>query len=111
MTLARRPVKRRRALADLVDDAVLRALATPSNLRLGREIVARGEVEFVDFGRFRVVARVGGGQWRTFELKSMPAGLRWKCTCTGRRERLCKHGVATGLAVRRRTRRKVAAKT
>ncbi len=79
----------------------LESLATPSNLRLGRQIVAEGGVECLSTGPRHVKARVGkvpsATQARTVELV-VEGELTWSCTCTRRRDLFCKHCVATAIA-------------
>jgi uncharacterized Zn finger protein len=88
-------------VADLVDDTLVRRLASPSDLRSGREIAATGGVEFVKRGPLRVVARVTGGQTRTVELVSSASGLEWSCSCLGtKKHSFCKHCVAAALETR-----------
>lgn len=92
------------SVADLVDDTLVRRLASPSDLRSGREIAATGGVEFVKHGPLRVVARVKGGQTRTVELLSAASGLEWSCTCLGtKKHSFCKHCVAAALETRWRS--------
>jgi uncharacterized Zn finger protein len=92
------------SVADLVDDTLVRRLASPSDLRSGREIAATGGVEFVKRGPLRVVARVKGGQTRTVELLSGASGLEWSCSCLGsRKHSFCKHCVAAALETRWRS--------
>ena len=86
------------SVVDLVEPDHLEHIATPANLRLGREIAARGGVEILDFGTCRVAARVSNGQRRTVELSSTAQGLEWRCSCTKRPELFCKHCVAVAVA-------------
>jgi uncharacterized Zn finger protein len=89
------------SVADLVDDTLVRRLASPSDLRYGREIAAIGGVEFVKRGQLRVIARVRDSQTRTVELVSAAAGLEWSCSCLGsKRHSFCKHCVAAALETR-----------
>jgi uncharacterized Zn finger protein len=74
-------------------------LARPANLRLGREIVAAGGVEFQEFGPSRVSAKVTGVQRRNVELISDQGELRWRCSCTKTPGLFCKHCVAAALAI------------
>ena len=89
------------SVADLVEPHLLSDLATPSALRLGREIAAADAVEFVEFGPLLVRAKVGGplttSQRRTTELRSDDGVLAWTCTCS-RRSMFCKHCVALAIA-------------
>jgi uncharacterized Zn finger protein len=92
------------SVADLVDDTLVQRLASPSDLRSGREIAATGGVDFVKRGPLRVIARVTGAQTRTVELTSTPSGLEWSCTCLGTKQHsFCKHCVATALQNRWRS--------
>ena len=88
------------SVADLIEPARLPELATPSNLRLGREIAAAGVVSALDFGPLLVRAKVGGGeansQRRTTELRVAGGQLEWSCTCSSRAT-FCKHCVALAL--------------
>jgi uncharacterized Zn finger protein len=97
-------MKSRASVADLVDAAALKRLATPSNLRLGRAIAARGGVALLKFGPLRVTAKVSvaGGARRTVELDSTLRGLRWKCTCTRKPDLFCKHCVAAAIVTWRK---------
>ena len=69
-------------LIDLLDDESLSRLAHPSDLRLGREIAAKGGVEILEITPSRVVAHVRppGGQKRTTELFTTEDGLKCRCT-------------------------------
>jgi uncharacterized Zn finger protein len=93
-------------VTDLVEQKAVAHLATPSNLRLGRDILDQGGVELTRLESLRVSAKVGGvaaaDQRRTVELFSGPAGLEWSCTCTGREDLFCKHCVAVALAARQK---------
>jgi len=62
------------SVAALVDDTLVRRLASPPDLRRGREIAATGGVEFIKQGPLRVVARVTGTPSRTVELLSTSSG-------------------------------------
>jgi uncharacterized Zn finger protein len=85
------------SVADLVEPGHLDHLATPANLRLGRELADQSAVELLEFGPLKVAAKVGGGQRRSVELASTPQGLAWKCTCTSDPALFCKHCVAVAL--------------
>ncbi|SED90943.1 hypothetical protein SAMN05519104_4719 [Rhizobiales bacterium GAS188] len=91
-----------RSVADLIAENVLSeessaSLATPANLRLGREIAASGGVELIESGPLRVVAKVTGGQRRTVALDAVEKRLRFTCTCTSRADLFCKHLVAAAI--------------
>ena len=75
------------------------ALATPANLRLGREIAAAG-VELVELSPSRAVAKVTGGQRRTVTLEAADAGLRFACSCSKRPDLFGKHYVAAAIVIR-----------
>ena len=73
--------------------------ATPSNVRLGREIWESGETEIVGSTSALVVAKVGGGQTRTARFDVDGNDLRWHCTCRRDEPPWCKHLVALALDV------------
>ncbi len=89
------------SVADLVENAALESLATPSNRRLGRQIVAEGGVELTTFAPLHVTATVGptpaSPQKRTVDLRVEDGRLRWSCTCTRRADLFCKHCVAAAV--------------
>jgi len=86
------------SVADLIEPNILISLTTPSDYRLGQEIVANQGVEFLEFGPLRVYTRVTSGQTRHVTLQSQDNALMWECTCSSNRKKLCKHAVATALA-------------
>lgn len=86
---------------DLVAPNVAETLATPSNVRLGRELLDGGEVEMVSSAATNMEFRVGGRTTgrRRVELRSSTDGLKWDCTCTNNPELFCKHLVAAALSL------------
>ncbi len=85
------------SVADLVEEQLLAKLATPANLRLGKEIAANDRVEIVEFSPVKVVAKVKGENTRTVHMNSTKTGLVWECTCTKNEKLFCKHCVATAI--------------
>jgi uncharacterized Zn finger protein len=85
----------------LIAPGLFERLATPSNLRLGRQIVAESGVERLSTASGHIKARVGGvpsaEQTRTVEIFVGEDGLKWSCTCTRRRDLFCKHCVAAAV--------------
>ncbi len=77
----------------------IKDLASRSNFRYGQAIAKDGDVTMIDTNTFNVVAKVhhGQGETRTVKFESTPKGLRYKCTCTNRKDLFCKHMVAVGL--------------
>ena len=82
--------------------AQVQALATPSNWRLGRQIVGEGGVRALSVSGETVVAKVGGvpaaEQTRAVSLLVSQEGVRWSCACTRRPGLFCKHCVAVAVA-------------
>lgn len=89
------------SVADLVDPVTLETLARPATLRLGREIVAQGGVELIEFGPLKVRAYVGSvpssETRRTTELRVEGKRLGWACTCTSKGDNFCKHCAALAI--------------
>ncbi len=79
-----------------IDAYLLEDLATPANVRLGRELAAGGEVELTTSNSGRLEAQVGGNatQRRRIELWSDTDGPSWSCTCSNDADLFCKHLVA-----------------
>jgi len=69
-------------LIDYLNDENLSRLAHPADLRLGKEIAAKGGVKILESSPSRVVAHVQppGGQKRTTELFATEEGLKCRCT-------------------------------
>jgi hypothetical protein len=69
-------------LKSLISDESLQKLATPSDLRLGKEIIETGSVEIIENSPFKILAKATArdGQKRTVELFATDEGL--KCSCT-----------------------------
>lgn len=86
-------------IKSLVTQEQLTELATRSNFRLGKAIAEQGKIIFDTFNTFNVLARVEfkNKQPRTVHMESTPKGLRWKCTCSNRKDLFCEHCVALGI--------------
>ena len=87
--------------AELIDPDSIADVATPANVRLGRELAADGEVVVTTSSPGRIEAQVGGGrsgtQRRRVVLWSSDDGLSWSCTCTNDAHLFCKHLVAAAV--------------
>ncbi len=86
-------------IKSLLQPALLEELATRSNLRRGSEMAKHGAVTFTKSGTYYLIGQVKhkSGQTRTVRLDSTSKGLRWKCSCTSRKDVFCYHCVAAGL--------------
>lgn len=87
-------------IISLLTPIQLEKLASRSNFRYGKDIAKNGKVIFDKTNTFNLVATVEfrNGEKRTTELMSTSKGLRWKCSCTNRKDLFCEHCVAVGLA-------------
>ena len=85
----------------LVPLEVLEELASRSNFRLGKAIASEGQITFEKQNTFNVIAKVRSkkGETRTVHLESTSKGLRWKCTCSSRKDLFCQHCVAVGMYI------------
>lgn len=94
------------SIVELVDWKTIDSLATPSNVRLGRELADAGEVQMTAVSPDRIEARIGGGesgtQHRRAELWAGAHGLSWSCTCTKDVKLFCKHLVAVAFTTDQR---------
>lgn len=79
----------------------VKARARPADFRLGKDIAAHGEVEIIERGSDRILAKAGRKdhkiQRRQVELRATAAGFVWRCSCTTKRDLFCKHCVAVAL--------------
>ncbi len=89
-----KPIKSLLTLEEIED------LASRSYFRYGQAIAKAGDVTIQETKTFSIVAKVkhGHGELRNVKLESTPKGLRWKCTCTNRKDLFCQHCVAVALA-------------
>jgi hypothetical protein len=80
---------------------MLTELSSRSNFRYGKEIAKDGKITVVESNAFRTEARVEykNKEARTAELSSTPKGLRWKCTCSSRKNLFCEHCIALGFYI------------
>jgi uncharacterized Zn finger protein len=83
-----------KAVHDMVDKSYVEAHATPSTVRLGKELAAAGRVEIIASEPSVVEAAVVGDTKRRVIMSATPTGVAWECTCSKDRTRLCKHAVA-----------------
>lgn len=76
-------------------------LASRSNFRYGKEIAEDGKITIEKENTFNVRAQVEykSSEKRTVDLMSTTKGLRWKCTCTNRKDMFCQHCVALGIKI------------
>ncbi|MGE5392725.1 MAG: SWIM zinc finger family protein [Candidatus Saccharibacteria bacterium] len=84
----------------LVTEEQLEELASRSNFRSGKQISEDGTINFSKRNSFNLIAevKVNNSEKRTVQLISTPKGLRWKCSCTSRKDLFCKHCVAAAFA-------------
>lgn len=84
-----------------VTEELLKDLASRSNFRLGKDIAKNGLVSFSQTDVLHMVARVEfrNSQTRTVDVLSTPKGIKWKCTCSSRKDLFCQHCVAVGLII------------
>jgi uncharacterized Zn finger protein len=69
----------------------------PSNLRIGKDILANGDVVLESLGENEVRAIIHGNLERRVEFRSSSDEFQWKCTCRRDQKRFCKHAAALGL--------------
>ncbi len=86
-------------LLSLLNIEKLEDLASRSNYRYGKDIVKNGVIKITKSNVFNVIAEVESKnkEPQTTTLSSTPKGLRWKCSCTGRKDLFCHHCAAVGI--------------
>lgn len=92
-----KPINSLLQLEDIVD------LATRSNFRYGKEIAKNYKITFIKSNTFNHLATIENrGPKETVEFHSTPKGLRWKCSCTSKKNYFCEHCVAVGLILNKK---------
>ena len=92
------------SLMDLLDEEMIRKLATPANFRSGQAILQIGRIDMIELSPDRICARVTGGQRRRVSLWIAEGQLQWRCSCTLKQHHIfCKHCVALALVTIKRT--------
>jgi len=81
-----------RNLAQAIADADIPAIAIPSNRRLGKKLAAATHI--ADADKTSLNARVVGPTTRTVTITVDDDGLDWRCTCSRKVTKPCKHVVA-----------------
>lgn len=86
-------------LISLLTEEVIEDLASRGNFRYGKEIAEEANFTIEKSNTFNVAAKVKfrNNETRTVELMSTVKGLRFKCTCTSKKNFFCQH--CTGLAL------------
>jgi uncharacterized Zn finger protein len=88
-------------IRSLLTTEVIEDLASRSHLRYGQQMAEDGDVKITEENNYNVTAHVKHreGQGRTVNLMSTTKGLRWKCTCTSKKDLFCNHCVAVALTI------------
>jgi uncharacterized Zn finger protein len=85
---------------DIVNKTYVEAHATPSNVRLGKELADSHKVEVVANDPEIIEARVLGDTKRIVLFTATPQGVAWRCTCTKDKNLFCKHMVAVATVLK-----------
>jgi uncharacterized Zn finger protein len=86
-------------LRNLLTEEQIEELASRSNFRYGKSLLDDGGITVIKSNVFNLIAEIKQGEHlvRTVKLESTPKGLRWKCSCTSKKNFFCEHCVAIGL--------------
>ncbi len=90
-----------KSLTSILKIEEITKLASRSNLRLGKAIAEDGKFTIEKSTTYGQTVRVvhKNGQPYTVHLESTPKGLRWKCSCSSRKDLFCPHCIALGLYI------------
>jgi hypothetical protein len=88
-------------IVQLVKLEDIHKLASRSNMRLGKAIAQDGQFENEKINPYVQQVKIThkSGQARTVKVESTPKGLRWKCSCSSRKNSFCQHCTALGLHI------------
>ncbi len=86
-------------ITELLPLKTIELLATRSNFRFGKNIADSGEIKITKENTFNRVADIKykNSSVVTSELMSTSKGLRYKCTCTAKKNYFCEHCTALAL--------------
>lgn len=88
-------------ITSLISLESLTELASRGNLRYGKEIAKDGDIKLEQPNAFNITAQVKykNHETRTVKIESTNKDLKWKCTCSNRKDNFCQHCVAVGLSL------------
>lgn len=91
-----------KSIANLIDEITIRVSSTPSNFRMGKELLDTNKVEIIEYTPEKVTAKVNSSVKRKVEFILNKDFMNWKCTCRLNQKKFCKHSVAVGLEIIKR---------
>ncbi|MDB4939892.1 MAG: hypothetical protein JWO40_317 [Candidatus Doudnabacteria bacterium] len=88
-----------KSIRELLAEDDLKKLASRSNFRYGQEIAKNDAIKIKKSNTFNLIVEIKpfGQRQIDTELHSTTKGLRWKCSCTAKKNFFCEHCVAVGL--------------
>lgn len=82
----------------LITEEEVEKLASRSHLRLGRQMSEDWNISYTKTNVFNIHADLKHkNTLEQVEISSTSKGLRWKCTCSNRKNYFCEHVVAVAL--------------
>ncbi len=90
-----------KSVQSLLSHELIEQLASRSNLRYGKQIAERGKILIDQPNIFNVEAKVSfsAHETRTIEYHATAKGLRWKCSCSNKKNFFCNHCAAVALVI------------
>lgn len=86
-------------ILEIITESTVTDLASRSNLRFGKTLLKNEHVKIVKQNTFNIDGKVQHSKSQEYDtwLGSTSKGLRWKCSCTSKKEYFCEHCVALSL--------------
>jgi uncharacterized Zn finger protein len=86
-------------ITEMLPLKLIEQLASRSNYRFGKNIAEDGEIKITKENTFNRIATVKrkNASPQTVELMSTSKGLRYKCSCSAKKDNFCEHCVALAL--------------
>lgn len=78
----------------------LKELASRSHFRYGQDLAENSEIKITKQNTFNILADIKlpkNNKILKTELNSTTKGLRWKCSCSNKKNYFCEHCVALGI--------------
>lgn len=87
-------------LKNLFTEIEIQKLASRSHFRLGKQMAEEWEIMFTKVNVFNIHADLKHkNTLHHTEISSTTKGLRWKCSCSAKKNYFCEHITAIGIKV------------
>ncbi|GAC1413176.1 MAG: hypothetical protein NVSMB66_4440 [Candidatus Doudnabacteria bacterium] len=89
-----------KSILSFLDTENLKKMASRSHFRYGKDLAKNGSIKITKQNTFNILAEIklpSGNKTVQTEINSTTKGLRWKCSCSNKKNYFCEHCIALGL--------------